>query len=108
MTEDNEEEEDDDDGGDTQGRTMTEAGMEVCLMSNDGNIFHHIHFLYVFLKIERASAGNVKLNSSERSSDPEQPDDFGYTQSKLVFFWFVFQLEIIPQLPSGAKEAFNL
>ncbi|EFX86869.1 hypothetical protein DAPPUDRAFT_97010 [Daphnia pulex] len=56
QTEDDDE--DDDDGGDTQGRTITEAGME----------------------IERASAGNMKLTSSERASDPDQPDDFGYTQ----------------------------
>ena len=46
MTEDNEEEEDDDDGGDTQGRTMTAGGMEVCLTSNDDIFFiTFFHFL---------------------------------------------------------------
>lgn len=95
MTEDNEEEEDDDDG-DTQGRTMTAVGMEVCLTSNDEICFiTFIFFLYIFYlsKIERASAGNVKLNSAEKSSDPEQPDDFGYTQSKLFFNYLFLNLK---------------
>ncbi|XP_046646627.1 multiple PDZ domain protein-like isoform X7 [Daphnia pulicaria] len=71
QTEDDDE--DDDDGGDTQGRTITEAGME----------------------IERASAGNMKLTSSERASDPDQPDDFGYTQKKIHKKWGDLKGEIV-------------
>ncbi|XP_046458555.1 multiple PDZ domain protein-like isoform X4 [Daphnia pulex] len=71
QTEDDDE--DDDDGGDTQGRTITEAGME----------------------IERASAGNMKLTSSEKASDPDQPDDFGYTQKKIHKKWGDLKGEIV-------------
>ncbi|KZS10937.1 putative Inactivation-no-after-potential D protein [Daphnia magna] len=60
KTEDDESEDDEDDSGDLQGRMFTEAGTE----------------------IERASAGNTKLTAAEKASDPDQPDEFGYTQSK--------------------------
>lgn len=47
------------------------------------NTFYFICFSDL-VQIERASAGNMKLTSSERASDPDQPDDFGYTQSKFT------------------------
>ncbi|XP_059351860.1 multiple PDZ domain protein-like isoform X2 [Daphnia carinata] len=65
KTEDDEDEEDDDDSGDLQGRMFTAAGTE----------------------IERASAGNAKLTAAEKASNPEQPDEFGYTQKKIHKRW---------------------
>lgn len=55
---------DDDDEEDTRdmtGRTYSEAGFE----------------------IDRASAGNCKLNKLEAEKDKETPDDFGYTMAKI-------------------------
>lgn len=55
---------DDDDEEDTRdmtGRTYSEAGHE----------------------IDRASAGNCKLNKMEQEKDKETPDDFGYTMAKI-------------------------
>lgn len=60
KTEDDEDD-DGDDAGDTQGRTITEKGAE----------------------IDRASAGFVRLTAKERAVETEEPDEFGYTQSKL-------------------------
>ncbi|KAI9558121.1 hypothetical protein GHT06_014874 [Daphnia sinensis] len=73
KTEDDESEEDDDDGGDLQGRMITAAGTE----------------------IERASAGNTKLTAAEKASDPEQPDEFGYTQKKIRKRWGDLKGEIV-------------
>ena len=43
------------------------------------------------LQIDRASAGHCKLTSAEKQEETEEPDDFGYTQSKspviLLMFW---------------------
>ena len=61
KTEDGEDEDEEDDIGDTQGRTITEKGAE----------------------IDRASAGFVRLSAKEKAADTDEPDEFGYTQSKL-------------------------
>ncbi|XP_018783577.1 PREDICTED: inactivation-no-after-potential D protein [Bactrocera latifrons] len=53
--------EDDEDTRDMTGRIRTESGYE----------------------IDRASAGNCKLNKQEKERDKEQPDEFGYTMAKI-------------------------
>ncbi|XP_034476263.1 inactivation-no-after-potential D protein isoform X2 [Drosophila innubila] len=53
--------EDDEDTRDMTGRIRTEAGYE----------------------IDRASAGNCKLNKQEKDRDKEQEDEFGYTMAKI-------------------------
>ncbi|XP_060656535.1 inactivation-no-after-potential D protein [Drosophila nasuta] len=53
--------EDDEDTRDMTGRIRTEAGYE----------------------IDRASAGNCKLNKQEKERDKEQEDEFGYTMAKI-------------------------
>ncbi|XP_020799562.1 inactivation-no-after-potential D protein [Drosophila serrata] len=53
--------EDDEDTRDMTGRIRTEAGYE----------------------IDRASAGNCKLNKMEKDRDKEQEDEFGYTMAKI-------------------------
>ncbi|XP_011192992.1 inactivation-no-after-potential D protein [Zeugodacus cucurbitae] len=53
--------EDDEDTRDMTGRIRTESGYE----------------------IDRASAGNCKLNKQEKERDKEQPDEFGYTIAKI-------------------------
>ncbi|XP_068146218.1 inactivation-no-after-potential D protein [Drosophila tropicalis] len=53
--------EDDEDTRDMTGRIRTEAGNE----------------------IDRASAGNCKLNKQEKDRDKEQEDEFGYTMAKI-------------------------
>ncbi|ALC41650.1 inaD [Drosophila busckii] len=53
--------EDDEDTRDMTGRIRTEAGYE----------------------IDRASAGNCKLNRQEKDRDKEQEDEFGYTTAKI-------------------------
>ncbi|XP_045028457.1 multiple PDZ domain protein isoform X3 [Daphnia magna] len=73
KTEDDESEDDEDDSGDLQGRMFTAAGTE----------------------IERASAGNTKLTAAEKASDPDQPDEFGYTQKKIHKRWGDLQGEIV-------------
>lgn len=35
------------------------------------------------MQIDRASAGNFKLNKMEKDKDKEQEDEFGYTTSML-------------------------
>uniref|UniRef100_A0A1A9ZPC8 PDZ domain-containing protein n=1 Tax=Glossina pallidipes TaxID=7398 RepID=A0A1A9ZPC8_GLOPL len=57
----NYQDEDDDDTRDMTGRIRTEAGFE----------------------IDRASAGNCKLNKSEKQRDKETEDEFGYTMAKI-------------------------
>ncbi|XP_075165397.1 inactivation no afterpotential D [Haematobia irritans] len=52
---------DEDDERDMTGRIRTEAGIE----------------------IDRASAGNCKLNNQEKARDKETPDEFGYTMAKI-------------------------
>ncbi|XP_053966990.1 inactivation-no-after-potential D protein isoform X2 [Anastrepha ludens] len=52
---------DDEDTRDMTGRIRTESGYE----------------------IDRASAGNCKLNKQEKERDKEQPDEFGYTMAKI-------------------------
>ncbi|XP_037942284.1 inactivation-no-after-potential D protein-like [Teleopsis dalmanni] len=52
---------DDEDTRDMTGRIRTEAGYE----------------------IDRASAGNCKLNKQEKERDKEQEDEFGYTMAKI-------------------------
>ncbi|EDW62076.2 inactivation-no-after-potential D protein [Drosophila virilis] len=52
---------DDEDTRDMTGRIRTEAGYE----------------------IDRASAGNCKLNKQEKDRDKEQEDEFGYTMAKI-------------------------
>ncbi|XP_017054316.1 inactivation-no-after-potential D protein [Drosophila ficusphila] len=54
-------EEDDEDTRDMTGRIRTESGYE----------------------IDRASAGNCKLNKQEKDRDKEQEDEFGYTMAKI-------------------------
>ncbi|XP_016930434.3 inactivation-no-after-potential D protein [Drosophila suzukii] len=54
-------EEDDEDTRDMTGRIRTESGYE----------------------IDRASAGNCKLNKLEKDRDKEQEDEFGYTMAKI-------------------------
>ncbi|EDW09516.1 inactivation-no-after-potential D protein [Drosophila mojavensis] len=53
--------EDDEDTRDMTGRIRTQAGIE----------------------IDRASAGNCKLNKQEKDRDKEQEDEFGYTMAKI-------------------------
>lgn len=89
KTEDDESEDDEDDSGDLQGRMFTEAGTEVWLWNP---FFFILNVLLLVIRIfnkkkkntqiERASAGNTKLTAAEKASDPDQPDEFGYTQSK--------------------------
>uniref|UniRef100_A0A1B0GFM9 PDZ domain-containing protein n=1 Tax=Glossina morsitans morsitans TaxID=37546 RepID=A0A1B0GFM9_GLOMM len=57
----NYQDDDDDDTRDMTGRIRTEAGFE----------------------IDRASAGNCKLNKSEKERDKETEDEFGYTMAKI-------------------------
>ncbi|KAH8337852.1 hypothetical protein KR067_006956, partial [Drosophila pandora] len=54
--------EDDEDTRDMTGRIRTEAGYE----------------------IDRASAGNCKLNKQEKDRDKEQEDEFGYTMGRFI------------------------
>ncbi|KAI9583748.1 hypothetical protein GQX74_005496 [Glossina fuscipes] len=57
----NYQDDDEDDTRDMTGRIRTEAGFE----------------------IDRASAGNCKLNKSEKDRDKETEDEFGYTMAKI-------------------------
>ncbi|XP_077294875.1 multiple PDZ domain protein-like [Arctopsyche grandis] len=55
------EDEEDEDRRELEGRTCSEKGIE----------------------IDRASAGNVKRTKEEKEADPEEEDDFGYTNNKV-------------------------
>ena len=50
----------------------------------NANIIFYINCKY---KIDRASAGFCKLTATEKAGDPDEPDDFGYTQSKSLSFF---------------------
>lgn len=41
-------------------------------------------------QIDRASAANIKRSKEEAAADPDEEDDFGYTNSESGFFFFIF------------------
>ena len=95
MTEDNEEEEDDDDGGDTQGRTMTAGGMEVCLTSNDDlffiTFFNFFIFFCIFFIYRRLNGqAPVTSNSIRRKDRLIRSSRMISVTRKVSCFFFVF------------------
>lgn len=45
---------------------------------------HKINMAQFKPQIDRASAGNCKLNNQEKSRDKETPDEFGYTMGEFA------------------------
>lgn len=81
---------DDEDTRDMEGRTFTEAGMEVkflirLIISRSPYLISASWLTQISahsFQIDRASAGNVKRSKEEVDADPEKENLFGYTMSE--------------------------